>query len=86
MRPHGGPIPERNRDKRWRPRLARVPAARRLLPGGPDHLALPRDDRRENLLLLALRHFEVVERAADLRSDLVELGGGDLQILVGLAR
>jgi hypothetical protein len=55
------------------------------LRGRIDHLILPRDDGRQDLLLFALRHLEVVERAGDLRSDLVELRGRDVQILMRFA-
>jgi hypothetical protein len=38
-----------------------------------DHVGLLRDDRRQDFLLFALRYIEVVERAGNLRSNLVEL-------------
>jgi hypothetical protein len=59
------------------------PVAR--LRGRIDHLVLPRDDGGQEFLLLGFRHVEVVERAVDLRADLVELFGRDVKVLVGLA-
>jgi hypothetical protein len=58
---------------------------RREVTGRIDHLVLPRDDGGQAFLLLGLRHVEVVERAVDLRADLVELFGRDVKVLVGLA-
>jgi hypothetical protein len=43
------------------------------LPGRIHHLGLPCDDGGQDLLLLAIRHTEVVERTSYLRSDLVVL-------------
>src|SRR5215218_11400471 len=43
----------------------------RFLPGRIDHLGLHCDYRVQNFLLFLLGHFEVVERTADLRSNLV---------------
>ena len=45
----------------------------RFLAGRIDHLGLPCDYRTQNFLLFLLGHIEVVQRTADLRSNLVEL-------------
>jgi len=61
------------------------PTRRASSRGRVDHLVLPCDDRGQDLGLLALPDIEVVKRARDLRSDLVELLGGDVEILVGFS-
>jgi hypothetical protein len=48
-----------------------------------DHLGVPGHDGGQEPLLFGLRHTEVVKRAGDLHSDLVELLRRDVQILVG---
>src|SRR5918992_3626822 len=54
--------------------------------GRIDHLGLPYDYRAQNFLLLRLGHIEVVERTADLRSNLVELFRSDMEVVVGFAQ
>src|SRR5215216_6100933 len=58
----------------------------RFLPGRIDHLGLPCDYRAQNFLLFRLGHIEVVERTADLRSNLVELFRSDMEVLVGFVQ
>ena len=55
------------------------PLEPRFVPLRIDHLVLPSDDGRQDFLLLALVHIQVVERTADLRSDPVELLGRDVE-------
>jgi hypothetical protein len=50
------------------------------------HLGLVGDDGGQDVLGFALRHLDVVERAGDFRSHLVELFRGDAEILVGLVQ
>src|SRR5215211_1663435 len=59
---------------------------RRFLAGRIDHLGLPCDYRPQNFLLFRLGHIEVVQRTADLRSNLVELFRSDMEVLVGFAQ
>src|SRR5215218_8249791 len=59
---------------------------RRFLAGRIDHLGLPCDYRAQNFLLLRLGYIEVVERTADLRSNLVELFRTDMEVLVGFVQ
>ena len=58
----------------------------RFLAGRIDHLGLPCDYRAQNFLLFRLGHIEVVERTADLRSNLVELFRSDMEVLVGFVQ
>jgi hypothetical protein len=51
-----------------------------------DHLVLPSDDGRQDFLLFALRHIQIVQRAANLSSDLVELLGRNVEILMGFVQ
>jgi hypothetical protein len=62
------------------------PAATVDLPGRVDHLVLLRNDGGQHLLLLSLLYLEVVERAGDLGSDLVELLRRDVEVLMGLVQ
>src|SRR5215212_2492197 len=57
----------------------------RFLLGRIEHLGFPCHYRAQNFLLFRLGHFEVVERTADLRSNLVELFRSDMEVLVGFA-
>jgi hypothetical protein len=58
----------------------------RIPPKRIDHVGLLRDYGGQDFLLFALRHIAVVERSGNLRSDLVELFGCDVEILVGFAQ
>ncbi len=58
----------------------------RILLSEVDHLGLPRGYGGHHILPFPLRHVKILERAVDLSPDLVELFGGDVEMLVGLAK
>ena len=48
------------------------------------HLPLVRREGRQDFILLTRRDPEVIERASQLRRNLVELLGGDVEVAMGL--
>ncbi len=61
-------------------------ALERILTGRVDHFGLPRSYGGQHFLPFPLRHVKILERAVDLRPDIIELFRGDVKMLVGLAK
>src|SRR5215218_4149584 len=72
-----------SRGGRRRPGLCPpTPSTRALLVWRRHHLIHAGHVGRHELLLFPLRHLEVIERAYDLRADLLELGSREVEVLM----